>query len=424
MGPRSVHEYAASLRPRYLLASRTEKGRLLTEFCRVAGRHRKSAVRLLRRRPRAAPPRSGRPRCYGPEVLTLLRAVWEASDYLCGKRLAPFLPSLVEALERHRVLQVPPALRPVLLRVSAPTIDRLLRPYRRGHPRGLTTTGPSHPALAAQVPIRTFGEWQDVPPGSLQADLVAHCGETVEGFYLTSLVAVDVATGWTECQAVWGKGYARVGTGVHHIRQRLPMPLRALHTDNGGEFLNHILVPWCRREGIHFTRGRPHRKNDQAYAEQKNWAIVRRLIGYDRYITHAALAHLNALYHVLRLYWNFFQPLRKLTAKVRRGARVTKRYDRAQTPYQRLLAAGVLTPDQRHALDTLYHSLNPLALRTQIQETLRRLWQLAERPRGEEKPAGSPHARVAVNPSPTVARRAISRGTEKAIHTPTSRGER
>jgi len=381
MGPRSVHEYAASLCPHYRTASRREKGRLLTEFCRITGRHRKSAVRLLRRRPRARPPRTGRPRHYGPEIVALLRTVWEASDYLCGKRLAPFLPTLVDALERHCVLEVPPPLRPTLLRISAPTIDRLLHPYRRGHPRGLAITGSGQPALAAQVPIRTFGDWQDVRPGSLQVDLVGHCGETVEGFFLTSLIAVDVATGWTECQAVWGKGYQRVGTGVHLIRQRLPMPLRELHTDNGGEFLNHLLVPWCRRESIYLTRGRPWRKNDQAYAEQKNWAIVRRLIGYDRYTTHAALAQLNALYRVLRLYWNFFQPLRKVVAKVRHGARVTKRYDRAQTPYQRLLASGVLTPDQRHALNTLYCSLNPVALRIQIQEHLRHLWQLAERPR-------------------------------------------
>jgi len=381
MGPRSVYEYAASLRPRYLVASRLEKGRLLTEFCRVTGHHRKSAVRLLRRCPRTPAPRSGRPRRYGPDVIALLQAVWEASDYLCGKRLAPFLPPLVDALERHRVLQVPPPLRPVLLHLSPATIDRLLRPRRRAHPRGRAITGPGHPALAAQVPLRTFGDWQAVRPGSLQADLVGHCGETVAGFFLTSLVAVDVATGWTECQAVWGKGYARVGTGIHLIRQRLPMPLRELHTDNGGEFLNHILVPWCRHEGIHFTRGRPWRKNDQAYAEQKIWAIVRRLIGYDRYTTRAALAHLNALYSVLRLYWNFFQPLRKLTAKVRHGARVTKRYDRAQTPYQRLLASAVLTPDQRHALEIVYRSLNPLALRTQIQEALHRVWQLADRPK-------------------------------------------
>ncbi len=218
-----------------------------------------------------------------------------------------------------------------------------------------------------------------------------NCGETVAGFYLTSLVAVDVATGWTECQATWGKGYQRVGTGMHLIRQRLPMPLRELHTDNGGEFLNHILLPWCRREHIHFTRGRPWRKNDQAYTEQKNWAIVRRLIGYDRYTTRAALAQLNALYVVLRLYRNFFQPLRKLTAKIRHGARVTKRYDRAQTPHQRLLASGVLTPDQRAALETLYLTLNPVTLRAQIDEALRRLWQLADRPQGEERPRTTDH---------------------------------
>jgi hypothetical protein len=390
MSPQSIREYAASLRPRYVLASRAEKARLLDEFCRLTHRHRKSAIRLLRTHPRRSTPRSGRPTCYGPEVVALLRTVWEASDYLCGKRLAPFLPTLVDALERHRVLEVPPPLRPALLRISASTIDRLLHPYRRGHPRGLAITGPGQPALATQIPIRTFGEWQNVRPGSLQVDLVGHCGDTVEGFFLTSLVAVDVATGWTECQAVWGKGYQRVGTGVHLIRQRLPMPLRELHTDNGGEFLNHLLVPWCRREGIHLTRGRPWRKNDQAYAEQKNWAIVRRLIGYDRYTTQAALAQLNALYGVLRLYWNFFQPLRKVIGKVRHGARVTKHYDRAQTPYQRVLASGVLTPDQRHTLDTLYRTLNPVALRAQIQEALHQVWQLAERPKQREAPSGMP----------------------------------
>src|SRR5579883_1303828 len=185
----------------------------------------------------------GRPPRYGPEVATLLHQVWEASDYLCGKRLAPFLPSLVDALERHGALQVPATLRPTLLRLSPATIDRLLRPHRRRPPRGLATPGPGHPALAAQVPLRTFSDGQDVQPGALQADLVAHCGESTAGFYLTSLVAVDVATGWTECQALWGKGYHRVGSAIHHVRQRLPMPLREFHTDNGGEFLTHLLIP-------------------------------------------------------------------------------------------------------------------------------------------------------------------------------------
>lgn len=165
MSPQSIREYIASLRPHYLAASRAEKARLLTEFCRLTGRHRKSAIRLLRQPPRPPRPRPGRPPRYGPEVATLLHQVGEASDYLCGKRLAPFLPSLVDALERHGALQVPAALRPTLLRLSPATIDRLLRPHRRRHPRGLATPGPGHPALAAQVPLRTFSDWQDVQRG-------------------------------------------------------------------------------------------------------------------------------------------------------------------------------------------------------------------------------------------------------------------
>lgn len=187
-------------------------------------------------------------------------------------------------------------------------------------------------------------------PGHLQADLLAHCGDSAHGFYLTSLLAIDVATGWTELQTVWGKGHKRVGTAVHLARQALPMPLLSLHTDHGGEFLNHILVPWCRGERIAFTRGRPYRKNDQAYVEQRNGSVLRRHIGYDRYCTRAAFAALKAVHELLRLYVNFFQPVRKLVSKERHGARVGKRYDRAQTPYRRVLASGVLTPDRSVAL--------------------------------------------------------------------------
>jgi len=385
MGPQSVREYAASLHGRYRAASRTEKTRLLDEFCQVAGRHRKSAIRRLGQPPRAPRGRGGRPPRYGPAVVELLARVWQASDYLCGKRLAPFLGPLLEALERHHELEVPPALRPLLLEISPATIDRLLRSKRRAHPRGMATTGPRHPALAAQVPVRTFADWQGVRPGALQADLVAHCGESTAGFFLTSLVAVDVATGWTECEAVWGKGYHHVKDAVRWIHKHMPMPVYAFHTDNGVEFLNHLLLPWCREARIHVTRGRPYRKNDQAYAEQKNWAIIRRLIGYDRYTSRAALVELRGLYALLRLYWNFFQPLRKLTAKVRHGARVTKRYDRAQTPYQRLLASGILPDAHRQALAARYEQLNPVALRAKIQDHLTRLWRLADRPAAEQR---------------------------------------
>lgn len=378
MTRRSIEEYAATIRPRYQTASRLEKARLLTEVCRVTGYHRKSTIRLLQRQPRPAKRARGRPRRYGPDIVRVLRQVWEISDYLCSKRLAPFLPELARLLERQRELHLTPAIRIALSRISAATIDRLLKPHR---PKGLRrphTGSPSRHALRASVPVRTFGEWRHVRPGALQADRVVHCGERLHGFYLASLVAVDVATSWTECQAVWGQGYKRVGTAVHLVRQHLPFPLRELHTDNGGEFINRILVPWCRREGIRFTRGRAYRKNDQAYAEQKIWAVVRRLVGYDRYSSHQAHQALTRLYELLRLYVNFFQPIRKVIAKQRIGARTIKRYDFARTPFQRLLATAILEPQQRTALEERYLSLNPAHLRKEIDMTLRQLWKLAD----------------------------------------------
>ena len=380
MGPHSVYEYAASLRPRYRLASRRDKSRLLDEFCRITTRHRKVAIALLRHRPKRARRRAGRPSRYPRTLRPTLEQVWELSDHLCSKRLAPFLPALLEALERHDEVQLSPEQRTALLQISPAAIDRLLRPVRRLHRRhGLATTSSSLAALRTQVPLRTFTEWVNVPPGHLQADLLAHCGETTHGFYLTSLLAVDVATGWTELEAVWGKGHSRVGVAVRAVRRALPVPLLSLHTDNGGEFLNHVLVPWCREPGITITRGRPHRKNDQAYVEQKNGAVLRRFIGYHRYSSRAALEALTAVHARLRPYVNFFHPVRKLLSKARHGARVLKRYDRAQTPYQRLLASGVLTPEHSAALTAESQRLNPVQLRTELQTRLDALWILADR---------------------------------------------
>jgi transposase InsO family protein len=379
VGPLSVREYAAALRPRYRLASRRDKSRLLDEFCRVTKRDRKVAIRLLRHPPKRARRRAGRPREYLTTLRPALEQMWEASDYLCSKRLAPFLPELIESLARHDEVTLSAQQRTALLRMSPATIDRLLGPVRRQYRRhGLATTSPSLAALRAQVPLRTFGEWSNVPPGHLQADLLAHCGDSGHNFFLTSLLAIDVATGWTELQAVWGKGHERVRGAMQAVCQALPMPLLSLHTDNGGEFLNHILVPWCRDKRIAFTRGRPYRKNDQAYVEQRNGAVLRRYIGYDRYSTRPAFAALQAVLELLRLYVTFFQPLRKLISKERHGARVVKRYDRAQTPYRRLLASGVLSPERSVALTVQYQALNPLRLRADLQNRLDALWKLAD----------------------------------------------
>lgn len=381
----SVHEYAAHLRPRYRAATKGAKTQILNEFCLTTGLHRKAAIRLLGARAGPKGRARGRPRQYGPEVAAVLVQLWGMSDRMCGKLLVAVLPDLLSALARHEALEATEAVRADLLRLSASTIDRLLRRHRWSVLRQpQRRRGPASGSLKAQVPLRTWSEWKGVAVGSLQADLVLHCGESTEGFYLTTLSTVDVATGWSELEPVWGMGKERVRAALHHVRGRLPFPLRALHTDNGSEFINHVLVPWCWRERISLTRGRSYRKNDQAYVEQRNWLGVRRLVGYDRLTTKAALAILQRLYPLLGLQMNFFRPVRKLVGKERLGARVHKQYDAPRTPYQRLLASGSLTETARAELEQRYLALNPATLHQQIDQLLRHLWQQGQ----EERPAG------------------------------------
>jgi len=376
----TVHEYAAGLRPRYRRATKGVKEKILDEFCQTTGMHRKAAIRLLGRATPPAPLRRGRPRRYGPEVAQALAKLWEVGDRMCGKLLAAVMPDLLGALERHGELKVSPEVRELLLAVSPSTIDRLLHKQRLPRLRQPRRQSPATTWLKSQIPIRTWSEWKGAQPGSLQADLVLHCGESTEGFLLTTLCTVDVALGWTELQPVWGMGQQRVGGAIHDIRRRLPFPLRALHTDNGSEFINHTLYSWCSRQGIQFTRGRGYRKNDQAYVEQRNWLSVRRQVGYDRYSSQKAFELLHQLYPLLSLQNNFFRPVRKLVRKERLGSKVVKRYDEPQTPYQRLLAAGVLSEPARVALKKRFLALNPVELQRRVDQLLRRLWESAERP--------------------------------------------
>lgn len=379
-GP-AVLEYALAVRPRYMAARRQEKTRILTEVCATTGMHRKAVIRLLNRRAGPRADRRGRPRRYGAEVSEALVKVWEVGDRMCGKLLAAVMPGLVEALERHGELVVTPVVRSLLLEISPASIDRLLSRHRRRLGVQPQRQRPVSSGLKGEVPIRTWNEWNAAPVGSLQADLVLHCGESTEGFYLTSLCAVDVATGWTELQPVWGLGKQRVGTAVHHVRQRLPFPLKSLHTDNGSEFINHTLFNWCRLEKVSFTRGRSYRKNDQAYVEQRNWLTVRRHVGYDRLASKQAYALLGELYPLLCLQLNFFRPLRKVVAKERLGARVLKRYDEPRTAHQRLLDSGTLSQEQHGRLAVRLQTINPAELHRRIDKLLRQLWQLGQQER-------------------------------------------
>jgi hypothetical protein len=380
---RARREYAAVLRARYGAADKAGKGPILDEFCRTTGCHRKAAIRRLGQAAGGAGRPPGRPRRYGQDLLPLLERVWPASDHLCGKLLAPMLPTLLTALERHHAVAVPSAVRAALLAASPATLDRLLGPLRRRRGRQPRRAAPPPPSLRAQVPLRTWSEWAGVTPGALQGDLVLHGGESTEGFYLTTLVAVAVATNWTELQALWGLHYHHVRNGVHDLGARLPFPLREWHSDNGSEFLNELVLAWCRRR-IRFTRGRPYRQ----WVEQRNGLAGRRLVGYDRYSSRAALTVLQRLYGLLRLQLNFFRPVRKLISTARGGSTLTKRYDVPATPYQRALAAGVVSRAPRQALDAQLAALDPVALAQDIQRTLDLLWKLADtRPTRQEATA-------------------------------------
>jgi hypothetical protein len=354
---------------------------MLDEFTKVTGLHRKAAIRLMNRRSQhGVGQRRGRPRRYGTGVSEALRVVWEASDRLCSRRLQPFIPEMVRVLRQHNEQQVDAYTESQLCRMSPSTIDRLLRPCRKvGGRRGLTTTRAGS-LLKSSIPIRTFTDWQENKPGFLEMDLVAHCGESTEGFYLNTLCAVDVASGWTECLPVWGKGQERVGGTVHRMRQRLPFPLLGLDSDNGSEFINQHLYTYCRQQKITFTRSRAYKKNDSCHVEQKNGNIVRRLVGYDRYSSKAAYQCLERIYGCVRLYMNFFQPTMKLMDKTRNGAKVHKVYEKARTPYQRLLDTCVLTETKRQEMAATYRGLNPVTLLKQINSNLEQLWRLAEKP--------------------------------------------
>ena len=273
----------------------------------------------------ARPPRVGTP---PGSCVPILEPAWLASDQLSGKLLRAPPPGAAHRVGHAPWPAVAPAVRAALTAASAATLDRLLRPLRRRRPRQPGRVAPALTPLRAQVPLRTWREWTGVAPGALQGDLVLHCGESTAGQYCATLVAVDVATTWTELQPIWGLHQQRVTGGIQYFAQRLPFPLREWHSDNGSEFVNACLLGWCQRHRVRFTRGRPYRKNDQAWVEQRNGLLVRRLVGYDRYSSRAAWAVLQRLYGLLRLQHNFFRPVRKLLSKHRVGSKIRKRYDR------------------------------------------------------------------------------------------------
>ena len=356
-------ELVAAVSSRYRTSSKSEKTRILDEFVRVTGYHRKHAVRVLQGKEHDRKPRgNSRPSLYGEAVRQALVVLWEASDRICGKRLRPLLPQLITSLERHGHLSLEDQVRERLLRVSASTIDRLLEPARAISRKRRRKP----PAVRTQIPVRTFADWDNPKPGFLEADLVAHCGGTISGRYNHTLTATDISSGWTECVALAVRDSALVTDALEGLRTAMPFPLRGIDTDNGGEFMNETLRRFCERHGIEFTRARPYRKNDQAWVEQKNGAVVRRMVGYGRLEGIAAAESLARMYDSTRLFVNFFQPSFRLISKERVGARVRKQYDSPQTPCARLLASAHVAEESKDRLRAVLASLDPLRLLDEI----------------------------------------------------------
>ena len=350
-------------------------GSVLDEFAAVSGLHRKHAMRLLRagqpdRRRGARPTR----RLYDDAVREALIVLWEASDRLCGKRLRPLVAIMVEAMERHGHLQLAPEVRTSLLAMSAATIDRALQTVRNTA-KGKRRRAPPSAAVQRSVPVRTFNDWDDPAPGFVEADLVAHCGTVAKGSFVQTLTLTDIATGWTECAPLLVREQKLLTEVLSEVRKRMPFALLGFDS----VFMNETVKSYCDEAGLTFTRCRPYRKNDQAWVEQKNGAVVRQAVGYRRYEGLDAAAALARLYAALRLFVNYFQPSFKLAGKVRDGAKVRKTYHPPATPYQRLLADGGTSEDARHRATEIYATLDPVKLLQTIRTTQQELVEIADR---------------------------------------------
>jgi len=379
-------ELANAIRRRYRSATGKEKRRTLDEFIAATGYHEKSAIRVLNAQPATKHRQTHvRPSLYDEAARAALIVLWEASDRVCGKRLRALLPILLPALERNGHLKLDETIRSKVLAMSAATIERLLRmpknAIRPQRPRRVA------PEPRRRVPPRTFADWDEPAPGSMEMDLVAHCGEVNRGSYISSLVLTDIASGWTESAPLVVREGGLVVETLERIRVGLPFALRALDVDNGSEFVNDKLIQYCLGHGIELTRSRPYRKNDQAWIEQKNGAVVRKLLGYRRFEGIAAAKAITRLYGASRLFVNFFQPSFKLAAKHREGAQVSKRYYPPQTPCQRLLQVESIQEAAKTKLREVAGALDPLRLLEEIRAVQAHLAALAD---GDKLPSATP----------------------------------
>jgi len=356
-------ELIEAIGARYRNVAPSEKKTILDEFVSLTGYHRKHATRVLGTAPRVEQKVPVRDRVYDEAVRQALIVLWEAGDRICGKRLKPLIPVLITAMERHGHLDLNALVKARLLQISAATIDRSLSDARahidckRRRRKGVGA------AIRRSIPVRTFSDWRDPPPGFFEVDMVEHCGgPKTDGDFVHTLTLTDIASGWTECVAMPLRNQSLVVEALIVAQDDLPFAMLGIDTDNDSAFMNQTVFDHCKAKGLEQTRSRAYKKNDQAWVEQKNGAIVRRLVGYGRLSGLAATRALAELYAASRLYINFFQPSFKLKAKTRDGARVSKTYHAPATPCDRLLASAAVSEKIKSSLREQFDQLDPVSL--------------------------------------------------------------
>lgn len=376
-------EYLKALLERYKKATRKQKTIILTEFCEVCGYNRKYAILILKKGLRLdKKSRPGRKLKYDLEFAASLKEVWEFTGRICSKKLVAAVPlwmKFFEFSDRDQKL---------LLQISSSSIDRVLKPYREE--RGQSATQPS--MFRHRVPIELISGYVS-EPGHFEADTVAHCGNSLYGDFINTLTVTDLATGWTENRALWGKTGSAVVAAMKDIELNLPFYIKSFSSDNGSEFLNYEMENYLtnRKRKIHWARRRPYKKNDAAHVEQKNWTHVRELFGYDRFENIYLRNQMDQIY---KDYWNvlqnYFIPVFKLYSKERIGGKVKKVYDQPQTPYQRLITGGYIEEVQAYNLKKKMETLNPVELKKEMEKKLKEFWETAEKHRVRMKYLNNP----------------------------------
>lgn len=365
--------YLKNVRLRYHRGSKVQKTMILDEFCKVCGITRKHAIRLLSDDLTDRPRRPGPKRKYGSDIDAHLRHLWECMGRICSKKMKAamplWLPFYHDADDRMKQL---------LSDISPATIDRHLAQYRERTRRGISSTSPS--LIKNKIPIKLLDHAIN-EPGFIEADTVAHCGNSLAGEFINTLTMTDIYSGWTENRAVWKKESRTVMGAIKSIERSLPFKVKGFASDNGNEFLNHDLHSYFfdRKNRVEFVRRRPYKKNDNAHVEQKNWTHVRELFGYERFEYNKQVKMMNDIYKTLwNPLWNYFTPVMKLQEKTRVGGKIIKRYDKLKTPYQRVMDSGVLEVSQYNKLKEQFEELNPFDLKRELEKQLKWFFRVVE----------------------------------------------